>query len=109
VSASSQPVAERVIATTKLHVPAVRDGLVSRDSLVRHLAAGAVSKLTLLDAPAGSGKTTLLAEWSAFGGERPFAWLTLDEEDNDPVRFWDCETREVVLREIERLPPPSAR
>jgi LuxR family maltose regulon positive regulatory protein len=31
-------------------------------------------------------KTTLLAEWAA--AERPFAWLSLDDDDNDPVRFW---------------------
>src|SRR5207249_1922317 len=38
---------------------------------------------------AGWGKTTLLAEWAADSREqRPFAWLTLDRSDNDPVRFW---------------------
>jgi len=44
-------------------------------------------KLTLISAPAGFGKTTLISEWIA-GGERPFAWLSLDERDGDLTRFW---------------------
>jgi LuxR family maltose regulon positive regulatory protein len=43
-------------------------------------------KLTLISAPAGFGKTTLVSEWLA-GGERPAAWLSLDEGDNDLKRF----------------------
>ena len=43
-------------------------------------------KLTLISAPAGFGKTTLVSEWIA-GGERPFAWLSLDKGDSDPQRF----------------------
>ena len=35
-------------------------------------------------APAGYGKTTLLAQW-AERDARPFAWVTIDERDNDPV------------------------
>jgi LuxR family maltose regulon positive regulatory protein len=42
--------------------------------------------LTLISAPAGFGKTTLAGEWIA-GCERPAAWLSLDEVDNDPARF----------------------
>jgi LuxR family maltose regulon positive regulatory protein len=43
----------------------------------------------LIDAPAGSGKSTLLAEFcSAAPPERRIAWVSLDEEDNDPVVFW---------------------
>ena len=37
--------------------------------------------------PAGFGKTTLLADW-ARGTPRPVAWVSLDEGDNDPTRFW---------------------
>jgi LuxR family maltose regulon positive regulatory protein len=43
-------------------------------------------RLTLICAPAGFGKTTLLSEWLA-GCDRPAAWLSLDEGDNDPTRF----------------------
>jgi LuxR family transcriptional regulator, maltose regulon positive regulatory protein len=43
-------------------------------------------KLTLISAAAGFGKTTLVSEWIA-GYGRPVAWLSLDERDNDPVRF----------------------
>ncbi|MFC4301980.1 LuxR C-terminal-related transcriptional regulator [Cohnella boryungensis] len=47
---------------------------------------GLRGKLTLVSAQAGFGKTTLVAEWAA-GCGRPVAWLSLDEGDNDPVRF----------------------
>ena len=42
--------------------------------------------LTLVSAPTGYGKTTLVAAW-LHQHERPFAWLSLDEHDNDPARF----------------------
>ncbi|MCA9969341.1 MAG: hypothetical protein KC425_03950 [Anaerolineales bacterium] len=42
--------------------------------------------MTLVSAPAGFGKTTLISEWHA-GCERPFAWLSLDARDGDPIRF----------------------
>ena len=32
----------------------------------------------------GWGKTTLLAQWAA-RSQRPFAWVTVDERDNDPI------------------------
>jgi LuxR family transcriptional regulator, maltose regulon positive regulatory protein len=78
-----------VLLATKLHPPAHRGGVVPRPFLLGRLSDGLTNKLTLVDAPAGWGKTTLLGEWrenepSSVG----FAWLSLDEADNDPVRFW---------------------
>jgi LuxR family maltose regulon positive regulatory protein len=68
--------------------------MVSRSRLIKELNAGLpgqsghfAHKLTLISAPAGFGKTTLLSEWTATAG-RPVAWLSLDEGDNDPTRFW---------------------
>ena len=51
------------------------------------LAAGLQGKLTLVSAPAGFGKTTFLSEGLGII-EYPLAWVTLDEGDNDPARFW---------------------
>jgi LuxR family maltose regulon positive regulatory protein len=42
--------------------------------------------MTLVSAPAGFGKTTLVSEWVT-ACERPVAWLSLDDRDNDPARF----------------------
>ncbi|MGD8519022.1 MAG: helix-turn-helix transcriptional regulator, partial [Anaerolineae bacterium] len=72
---------------TKLRIPPTRSELVSRSRLVKRLAAGLAGKLTLVSAPAGFGKTTLLSEW-AIQSQDQTAWLSLDQDDNDPVRFW---------------------
>jgi LuxR family maltose regulon positive regulatory protein len=76
------------ILATKLYVPAPRPKIVVRPRLIEQLNAGLSSrrKLTLISAPAGFGKTTLISEWSA-NCERPVAWLSLEEGDNDPTRF----------------------
>ena len=75
------------ILQTKLYIPPIRPELVSRPRLIERLNAGLCSrKLTLVSAPAGFGKTTLVSEWVT-GCERPVAWLSLDEGDNDPTRF----------------------
>jgi LuxR family maltose regulon positive regulatory protein len=77
-----------VLLATKLHVPRSRPGHVARPALMGRLAEGIESsRLVLVSSPAGFGKTTLLAEW-AWTGERPVAWLSLDDGDNDPARFW---------------------
>ena len=74
------------LLTTKLFIPKTRPDLVSRPRLIERLNTGLRRNLTLVSAPAGFGKTTLLSEWVA-GCERPVAWLSLDEGDNDPTRF----------------------
>jgi LuxR family maltose regulon positive regulatory protein len=71
---------------TKLYIPPTRPELVARPRLIERLNEGAHRKLSLISAPAGFGKTTLVSEWLA-GCERPAAWLSLDEGDNDPPRF----------------------
>jgi len=76
------------ILATKLYIPPPRSKIVLRPRLIERLNEGLSSgrKLTLISAPAGFGKTTLVSEWIADCG-RPVAWLSLDEGDNDPVRF----------------------
>lgn len=71
---------------TKLHVARPRAQLVPRPHLVERLQQASTSTLTLVSAPAGFGKTTLLAQWLA-EQRMPVAWLSLEPEDNDPVRF----------------------
>jgi LuxR family maltose regulon positive regulatory protein len=80
---------EPELVATKLNVPRLRPGLVQRRELVSRLVAANDRKLTLVCAPAGWGKSTLLSEWHASSDEsRPFAWVSLDAADQDPVRFW---------------------
>ena len=74
------------ILATKLYIPPPRPKVVFRPRLIERLNEGLHRKLTLISAPAGFGKTTLVSEWVA-GCERPSAWLSLDEGDNDPTRF----------------------
>src|SRR6202051_1597392 len=74
------------ILATKLYIPRLRPNVVSRPRLLDRLNEGLHRKLTLISAPAGFGKTTLVSEWVAFI-ERPTAWLSLDEGENDPARF----------------------
>jgi LuxR family maltose regulon positive regulatory protein len=89
-----------VLVATKLYVPEVRPGMVPRRDLVARLVAGGERKLVLLCAPAGWGKTMLLSEWFASEEEvRPFAWVSLDRGDTDPVRFWSYVIE--ALRTIE--------
>src|SRR5512147_181584 len=80
------------LLATKLYVPTPRPNLVSRPRLLHQLDADLRSnhRLILLSAPAGFGKTTLLSEWIATHGDQPrFAWLSLDERDNDRDRFFN--------------------
>jgi ATP/maltotriose-dependent transcriptional regulator MalT len=74
------------ILATKLYIPPPQPRAVLRPRLVERLNEDLHCNLTLISTPAGFGKTTLLSEWVA-GCERPTAWLSLDEGDNDSTRF----------------------
>jgi LuxR family maltose regulon positive regulatory protein len=81
------------VLATKVFVPPPRPQAVRRDRLIEQIDEGrrAGRKLTLISAPAGFGKTTLFSEWVVQIRQRDpqvrVAWLSLDENDNDPVRF----------------------
>ena len=108
------------ILATKLHIPSWSDNAVSRPRLLALLNTGVRDqrKLTLVSAPAGYGKTTLIAEWYHLLPEGVHgAWLSLDEADNDLLRFlghWLAAFQNVApavgdkvrsLLEIPQLPP----
>src|SRR5215216_3315752 len=76
-----------VLLATKLHMPRPQPGTVPRPRLVDRLDEALARGLVLVCAPAGFGKTSLLADW-AHRSPLPVAWLSLDEGDNDPARFW---------------------
>src|SRR5215472_2392593 len=75
---------------TKFYVPPARSRMVPRPHLMERLNVGMRSKLILIVAPAGYGKTTLLSAWHADPNRPawPLAWVSLDQGDNDPTRFW---------------------
>ena len=75
------------ILATKLYIPPPPLGLVSRPRLYERLDKGLTRKLTLVSASAGFGKSTLVASWIS-EKSLPAVWLSLEEGDNDPVRFW---------------------
>jgi LuxR family transcriptional regulator, maltose regulon positive regulatory protein len=74
---------------SKLAPPQPRTGIATRAGLLDRLREGRGRKLTLVCAPAGYGKTTVLAQWCEADRQRmPFVWMSADEGDADPVRFW---------------------
>src|SRR6266571_1857934 len=76
-----------LVLSGRLAPPRLPTALVERERLLATLDEALATPLTLLSAPAGFGKTTLLATWAS---RRPIrvAWLSLDELDNSPTRFW---------------------
>lgn len=102
---------------TKFYIPPPRPEVIRRPRLVERLNEARDRKLTLISAPAGFGKTTLVGEWVA-GGERPVAWLSLDDADSDPSRFLAYliaaiqtvapTIGEGILRALQSSQPPPA-
>src|SRR5687768_1221811 len=90
------------LLATKLYIPAPRPNRVPRPRLTERMERGSSGPLTLVSAPAGFGKSTLLSEWAHTGG-RQAAWVSLDEGENDPIRFF-C----YVATALQRLFPEPA-
>ena len=77
------------LLATKLYIPRLRPNAIARSRLTDRLLASVARPgcVVLLSGPAGFGKTTVLSE-GVGQLQRPVAWLSLDEADNDPIRFW---------------------
>ena len=76
------------LITTKIVVPPARPHMVVRQRLLEVMEDAISRPLTLISAPAGFGKTTLITSWLyETGNESRTAWLSLDQDDSDPVHF----------------------
>ena len=71
------------LVVSKLRRPPVRSGTVRRPSLIERLSRDDTGPVVSVVAPAGYGKTTLLSQWAERNGQA-FAWVSVDEADNDP-------------------------
>jgi LuxR family maltose regulon positive regulatory protein len=76
-----------MLLQTKFLAPAYNPKSVERAQIISRLAPRNARKLVLISAPAGYGKTTLVSQWLQ-GQDKDFCWLSLDNADDDPVRFW---------------------
>jgi LuxR family maltose regulon positive regulatory protein len=106
------------LLNAKFFIPPLRANQVLRRHLIARLDEGQRQglRLTLISAPAGYGKTMLVAEWVRQHG-RPVAWLSLDDNDNDPIRFWTYvvaalrqvqpQVGETALAMLRATPPPA--
>ena len=77
---------DNTLLAPKLYTPPPCQILVLRPRLTAALSTALTSSLTLVSAPAGYGKTTLVSSWLCEASISS-TWLSLDEGDNDPVRF----------------------
>lgn len=77
------------LIVTKLVRPRLQERLVSRPRVLDLLNRGAAGPVTIVSGGAGAGKTVAVASWVESGRPPgPVAWVSLDGDDNDPVRFW---------------------
>jgi LuxR family maltose regulon positive regulatory protein len=90
------------VVESKLHPPPALPRGVPRTALVNRLRAAGAFPLVLVTAPAGYGKTTLFSQW-ATRDARPFAWVSVDERDNDPYVLLKH-----VAAAIDRIEPLGA-
>jgi LuxR family maltose regulon positive regulatory protein len=81
------PLQDPILLKTKISIPSLRESLVNRNRLLQEITNGLQGRITAICAPAGYGKTTLISQWVRESALRA-AWVSLDEMDNDQVRFW---------------------
>ena len=71
------------LVASKIRRPQVRPGTVCRSLLIEQLMQGDSRAVVSVVAPPGYGKTTLLSQWAERDGQA-FAWVSVEEGDNDP-------------------------
>jgi len=71
-----------LLIQTKLNRPPLPVNMVHRPRLTKWLKRHQRQPLTLISAPAGYGKSTLISCWLE-AVDRPAAWVSLDEHDNE--------------------------
>lgn len=76
------------VLSTKLYPPLPAEGCVSRQRLIERIQVGINGRVTIISAPPGFGKTTLLSAWLLNKQNKKVAWYSLDEDDNEPGRFF---------------------
>ena len=109
------------LLATKFYIPRKHEINVTRPHLVEKIIAGVShpGSIVLVSGPAGFGKTTLIGEFvTQYAGA--VAWLSLDEEENDPIRFWtylikalqtvkeDLGASALSLFDMPQLPPAES-
>jgi LuxR family transcriptional regulator, maltose regulon positive regulatory protein len=75
-------------ALGKFRLPPLPSTLVTRSVLHDRLMGGAGQRLTVVVGSAGAGKSVLLSSWAATRVPHVTSWLSCDEADLNPVRFW---------------------
>ncbi len=99
-----------LILPTQFYPPPIPAGYLVRPHLFAKLDQALACRITLVSAPAGSGKSTLVSAWMPLARKKGAitAWLSLDETDGEPVRFFEiltaCLEEAGVLFEAVSLP-----
>jgi LuxR family maltose regulon positive regulatory protein len=88
---------------SKLRRPLIRPGTIARSSLIGRLTRDNLRPIVSLVAPSGYGKTTLLSQWAERSGQA-FAWVSVDEHDNDPKVLLSY-----VAEALDRVQPVGER
>jgi LuxR family transcriptional regulator, maltose regulon positive regulatory protein len=84
---------EPVLLDGKFRVPPAGTGVIHRNRITTLIEQATERPVTVITAPPGAGKTVACAGWAAVRARsRRIAWLSLDEGDRDPARFWACIT-----------------
>jgi LuxR family maltose regulon positive regulatory protein len=93
VSSDDAVTVEPALLDGKFRARAAGPDVVHRQRLTALIEEATERQVTVITAPPGAGKTVACAGWAAARARsRRIAWLSLDDGDRDPARFWACVT-----------------